>query len=148
MLMEATHTGGKHSILLAFAYHLANFAHWTAGFYEMLLHWQKISPSIALEIKVLALVIALAGIARFSQGMIAMQSTELIVTDRRIIAKTGILTITTIEMDRSRVAGVTVDQSFLGRIMGYGHIYIQGFTSSIGGLPPMVNPHMVERFVS
>jgi uncharacterized membrane protein YdbT with pleckstrin-like domain len=147
LLMASTNTGGGHSWLLSFAYNLGQVAYWTRGFYNTLAHWQVINPNIAIEIKVLALIIALAGFARFMNGVISMQTTELIVTDKRIICKTGVLTITTVEMDRTRVAGVIVDQSFLGRIMGYGHIYIQGFTSNIGGLPPMANPHMVERFV-
>jgi hypothetical protein len=31
--------------------------------------------------------------------------------------------------------------------MGYGYIIIHGFTGVIGGLPPMVNPHLIEKFV-
>jgi hypothetical protein len=120
----------------------------TAGLYKMLWHWQSVSPDISLEIKVVALGIALFGFYKLATQLTIMQTTELMVTNLRIIAKTGVFTVVTLEMDRRRVSGVTIYQSLPGRIMGYGNIYIQGFTSSIGGLPIMVNPHLVERFVS
>lgn len=119
----------------------------TAGLYHMLRHWQNVTPNVALEIKVIALAIALFGFYKVATQFTIMQTTELIVTNLRIIAKTGVFTIVTLEMDRRRVAGVTVYQTFAGRIMGYGNVFIQGFTSSIGGLPILVNPHLVEKFV-
>jgi len=148
ILVEASHTGGGNSMLLSFAWYLAGHFPWTQGFYRLLSHWQQITPHIALEAKIIALGIAMFGFSKLMQGLVMMQTTELIVTDRRVIAKIGIMTVTTTEMDRRRIAGVTIDQTFLGRIMGYGHIYIRGFTSSIGGLPVMVNPHMIEKFVN
>ncbi len=149
MLMEATSNGEhSHSLLLRLTFFLADNFPSTAGLYNTLEHWQERSPNTAIEVKIIAGGIALWGFNKLMQGLILMQSTELIVTDLRVIAKAGLMTITTVEMDRRRIAGVTVYQTFIGRIMGYGNIYIQGFTSSIGGLPVMVNPHLVERFLS
>src|SRR5476649_1029525 len=113
----------------------------------MLYHWQAASPNIALEIKVVALVIAVFGFSKMMEALVLIQTTELVVTDKRIIAKTGLMTVMTVEMDRNRVSGVTVQQSFTGRIMNYGYVHIQGFTTSIGDLPVLVNPHLVEKFV-
>ncbi len=147
ILIEAGNTGGGHSFILSFAAWLAGVLPSTYGFYKMLYHWQVASPNIALEIKVLALAIALFGFSKMMNALVLIQTTELVVTDKRIIAKTGLMTVITVEMDRSRVAGVTVEQSFTGRIMNYGYIHIQGFTTSINDLPVMVNPHLVEKFV-
>ena len=147
MLMEATDTGGKWSIILPFLYHLADWFPSTRWLYSSFYHWQEASPNIAMEIKVLASISAVWGLYKFIQAFMLIQTTELIVTNLRIIAKSGIFEVTTIEMDKNRVAGVIVHSSFIGRIMGYGNIIIQGFTSSIQGLPVMVNPHLVERFV-
>ena len=147
MLMEATDTGGKWSIILPFLYHLSVFFPSTNWLYNSFYHWQEVSPNIAMEVKVIALIIAIWGLYKFIKALMIIQTTELMVTNLRIIAKRGIFEVTTIEMDRNRVAGVVVHSSFLGRIMGYGNIIIQGFTSSIQGLPVMVNPHLVEKFV-
>lgn len=148
ILTESSSTGGGHSFLFGFTHWLAAAMPFTSGLYLKLVQWQQATPNIALEIKILTLALASYGFSRLMQGLLLMQNTELIVTDRRIIAKSGIMTVTTVEMDRRRVSGVIIQQTILGRVMGYGHIYIQGFTSSIGGLPVMVNPRMVEKFVS
>jgi uncharacterized membrane protein YdbT with pleckstrin-like domain len=148
IMVESSHTGGGRSFLLNFAYHITGYWPGALGFYKMLAKWQSMAPASALEIKIFALIVALYGFSKMMSGLVLMQSTELIVTDQRVIAKAGIMTITTVEMDRRRVAGVTIDQSFMGRILGYGHISIQGFTSSIGGLPIMVNPYLVQQFLN
>lgn len=148
ILMESANTGGGHSILLSILYSLGNYIPPISILYAKLSDWQRSSPSIAIEIKIIALGMALYGISKLSTQMIIMQTTELVVTNLRIIAKTGLFTVITLEMDRNRVAGVTVYQSLVGRMMNYGYVFIQGFTSSIGGLPVMVNPHLVEKYVA
>lgn len=147
ILHIGANTGGAHSYLLDFAYWLSqNFASMQTP-YRLLWEWQSASPGIALEIKVLAFGVMLCGLSSIIRGTILMQTTELVVTNSRIIAKIGVFAIETIEMDKRRVAEVQVYQSYLGRIMGYGNITIHGFTNSIVGLPQMVNPHLVEQFL-
>jgi hypothetical protein len=147
ILTESGNTGGAHSILIGFTYYLATYSSFMADIYSKLSHWQQASPNIALDLKVVALGVGLYGFTRLATALVLMETTELVVTDQRVIAKTGVFTVITVEMDRRRIAGVTVYQTVPGRIMGYGYVMIQGFTSHIGGLPPMVNPHLVERFV-
>jgi hypothetical protein len=147
IMTETGDTGRAYSLLLGFTGFLGEYLGPIGSLHEKLARWQDASPSVDLDLKVIALGLALYGFARLMEGLVLMETTELIVTDSRIIAKTGVLTIATVEMDRRRIAGVTIYQSVAGRIMGYGHILIQGFTSHIGDLPPMVNPHLVEKFV-
>lgn len=147
VLTESGDTGGAHSVLLGATYYLSKYFSSMATVYVKLAHWQQASPSIAIDLKVLALGLAAYGFVRLVLALILMETTELVVTDQRVIAKTGVFTVITVEMDRRRIAGVTIYQTVPGRVMGYGYVMIQGFTSHIGGLPPMVNPHLVERFV-
>lgn len=51
---------------------------------------------------------------------------EYVITNRRIIVKRGIIAIRTLEMNLDRVETVNVNQSILGRILGYGNISIIG----------------------
>jgi uncharacterized membrane protein YdbT with pleckstrin-like domain len=51
--------------------------------------------------------------------------TELGVTDRRVIEKSGILSVTTAETTLDKVQNVTFSQSILGRIFDYGTVVIQ-----------------------
>lgn len=53
-------------------------------------------------------------------------SSEFVITNRRIIIKTGIVSRRTFEMNLSKIESVNVDQSFMGRILGYGSMTIIG----------------------
>ncbi len=58
-------------------------------------------------------------------------TTEIAVTDKRIIYKRGFITRHTAEMNMDKVASVDVDQPLLGRMLDYGSIRIVG----TGGAP-------------
>ena len=58
-------------------------------------------------------------------------STELAVTDHRVIYKRGLISRYTIEMARSKVESVDVVQSVLGRIFNYGTILVHGTGGSL-----------------
>jgi uncharacterized membrane protein YdbT with pleckstrin-like domain len=108
------------------------------------IHWMIFLPSIGLFIlAVLFYLLALntsffpfwAGIAGFLLilGVIAMLSawfrratTEIAITDRRIIYKRGFISRRTIEMEMDKVESVDVDQSVMGRILDFGDIIIRG----------------------
>lgn len=140
-------TGGGHSWLLETLYNggrTSGLMRWLYGFFQ---GWQNASPDVAVEYKLLSLLVGFWGIKHFVQGILLMQTSELIVTDLRIIAKMGVLNVATLEMDRRRVAEILIDQTFWGRMLNYGHIYIRGFTGVIGGMPVMVNPHMIEAYI-
>jgi uncharacterized membrane protein YdbT with pleckstrin-like domain len=59
-------------------------------------------------------------------ALIRRATTELAVTDRRVIYKTGILQRHSMEMNVSKVETVGVNQSILGRILGYGTVIVRG----------------------
>jgi uncharacterized membrane protein YdbT with pleckstrin-like domain len=67
----------------------------------------------------------LAAVAGIAAGL-RRASTELAVTDHRVIYKRGIVGRYTIEMARSKVESVDVVQSFLGRIFNFGTILVRG----------------------
>jgi uncharacterized membrane protein YdbT with pleckstrin-like domain len=72
-----------------------------------------------------ALVLAGAAVALFS-AWFRRWTTEIAVTDRRVIYKRGFVRRRTIEMHLDKVESVDVDQSILGRIFNYGDIIIRG----------------------
>jgi uncharacterized membrane protein YdbT with pleckstrin-like domain len=63
-------------------------------------------------------------------------TTELAITDLRVIYKAGLFRRHTLEMNRSRIESVDVDQSLLGRIFGYGTVTVRG---TGGSLEPLRN---------
>lgn len=61
-------------------------------------------------------------------------TTELVITDQRVIYKEGFIRRHTSEIHTSKVEGVSVDQPVFGRILGYGHVAVKGVG---GGIAPV-----------
>ena len=53
-------------------------------------------------------------------------SDEFVITNKRVIIKTGIFSRKTFEMNLNKIESVNVDQSIFGRMFGYGTITIIG----------------------
>lgn len=71
------------------------------------------------------------GLALFGYVYIIFVSTELIVTNRRVIVKVGVVSRNTSELYLNRVEGVEVDQSVSGRMLNYGTVFIRGVGTEI-----------------
>jgi len=53
-------------------------------------------------------------------------TTEFAVTNRRILAKVGLIRRRSLELNLSKVEGIEVNQNILGRILNYGTIVVRG----------------------
>jgi uncharacterized membrane protein YdbT with pleckstrin-like domain len=82
-------------------------------------------------------VLAVVGFARASFWKWA---TELAVTNRRIIYKRGFIWRDTVEMNMGKVETVEVQQSLLGRLLGYGSLQVKGTGQSIEHLRTIARP--------
>jgi uncharacterized membrane protein YdbT with pleckstrin-like domain len=92
---------------------------------------------------VLALVFlawVLIGFYIFFAMMIRKWTTEIGVTTHRFVEKTGLFTLTTNELALNNVEGVRVMQSFWGRLLGYGHLRIEGTGIDAIQLPDIADP--------
>jgi uncharacterized membrane protein YdbT with pleckstrin-like domain len=92
--------------------------------------WQ-ISPPLPLIVAAVAFAL---GLLSFVGAWFRRWTTELAVTNRRIVFKRGFIRRHTIEMNMDKVESVDVDQSVLGRLLGYGDIVVHG---TGGGLEPL-----------
>lgn len=57
---------------------------------------------------------------------LAFASSELVITDRRVLIKTGIVRRQSLEMFVSKIESIAVDQGFLGRVFDYGTVTVRG----------------------
>ena len=73
-------------------------------------------------------------------ALIRRATTELAVSDRRVIYKSGVFARHTLEMNRSKVESVDVDQSILGRIFGFGTIIVRGTGGSLEPIRMISDP--------
>ena len=78
-----------------------------------------------------AVVFFLVGGALFFVGLLKRNATEMAVTSKRVIVKTGIVDRRTTEILLSRIESVAVDEPAFGRLLGYGTVIVRG----TGGTP-------------
>lgn len=71
-------------------------------------------------------VVLLIGALMLVPPFVAYRTTELGVTTRRVIVKTGFIKRRTIELLLRQVEAISVDQSLFGRLFGYGSITLTG----------------------
>ena len=116
-------------LLLAVAIAVYVVAWWfvAPGTLAVLLHWLA------------GILFAGAAILLFI-GWFKRWTTEVAVTDKRIIYKRGFISRYTIEMHLDKVESVDVDQSILGRIFGYGDILVRGVGASLEPLRNIESP--------
>ena len=76
----------------------------------------------------------------FIAPLIDKYSDEFAITNRRVIVKTGLISRKTFEMNLSKIESVNVDQSILGRILGYGTIRIVGSGGTKEEFPNIQKP--------
>lgn len=66
------------------------------------------------------------GIVFLLWAYVRYKTTEFAVTDKRVIAKTGLISRSTVELFLDKVEALHVEQSVLGRILDFGTIAIRG----------------------
>lgn len=96
--------------------------------------------SVSIVLEVVAAVFLLAGLFLMLSAWLRRVTTEIVVTDRRIIFKEGFVRRRTMEMNMNKVETVDVVQSIVGRIFNYGTILIRGTGSSYEPLRLIGNP--------
>ena len=107
-------------------------------------HWIKYAQA---WLALIFLGIVLIGIWIFFDMMIRMWTTEIGVTTYRFIEKTGWFTLKTNEIALPNIEGVRVTQSFLGRILGYGHVRIEGTGVDSVVIPNIADPIGFRRAI-
>ena len=114
---------------------LAAVAFWQAGLQP---DWKNVLR-IAGGVLLIAVAVPLVGL------WITLSSAEFAVTNKRIILKTGFIRKKTAEMFLAKIESVGVDQTIVGRIMGYGAIVIRGTGGSLEPFSDIARPLEFRR---
>ena len=80
-------------------------------------------------------VLLLLAVVFFLRGILRRNSTQMTVTNMRVVANVGIAARRSIEIFLSRVESVGVEESVMGRMLGYGTVIVRG----TGGTPESFN---------
>jgi uncharacterized membrane protein YdbT with pleckstrin-like domain len=114
---------------------------------EKILHRARVSwwsqfGLLLLGVILLAVVIGLFFLAA---AWIRVRSTEIAITNRRVIAKFGFIKRDTVEINLDKVEALRVEQGFLGRILNYGTVYISGAGTSVAPIRNIADPLVFRR---
>ncbi|HUB47239.1 MAG TPA: PH domain-containing protein [Acetobacteraceae bacterium] len=126
---------GRAVLILLLAVALAIGAFWIPD-----PNWQRIAWLAAAAIAVL-------GLLAFLAASIRRHATEIVVTDKRVIYKRGVLSRYTVEMHTSKIETVDVDQGILGRLLGYGTVEVRGTGSGIEPLRYIGHPLEIRNAI-
>ncbi len=85
------------------------------------------------------------GLAVILSAVIRRQTTELVLTDRRIITKRGLISRDTVEMNLNKVESLHVNQGLMGRILDYGDVTVVGTGASLEPLLGIARPLELRR---
>jgi uncharacterized membrane protein YdbT with pleckstrin-like domain len=114
---------------------------------ETLIHRARVSwwsQFWLLFLGVLTLVIVV-GLVFIVWAWIRVRSTELAITNRRVIAKFGFVKRHTVEINLDKVEALKVEQGVWGRILNYGTIFISGAGTSVAPIPNIADPLVFRR---
>jgi uncharacterized membrane protein YdbT with pleckstrin-like domain len=106
------------------------------------------NQNLSLALGIAAIIFALLALSSALRAFIRRSSTELAVTDQRVIYKTGLLARHTIEMSRVKVESVAVDQTLLGRLFGYGTVIVRGTGSTLEPISNISDPLTFRSYIT
>jgi uncharacterized membrane protein YdbT with pleckstrin-like domain len=86
------------------------------------------------------IVLLIAGLGAILTGMVRRNATEMAVTTRRVVIKTGLTSRRTIEMLLNKVESIEVSETTFGRMLGYGSITVIGTGGTLEPFHDMDHP--------
>jgi uncharacterized membrane protein YdbT with pleckstrin-like domain len=104
------------------------------------LAWHYQDGKANLLLLLAALVSGATGVTLAAAAWLKRFGTEVAVTDRRVIYKSGLIRRHTVEMNLDKVESVDVDQSLAGRLFGYGTVTIRGTGQAVEPLRDVAEP--------
>lgn len=100
--------------------------------YEAHYHW-----IIWLEVKSI--------LSLFLRPLIMNKTDEFAITNKRVIMKTGLISRNVFEMTVAHIESINVDQSIMGRILGYGTVIIVGSGGTKESFEDIADPIKFRR---
>ncbi len=84
----------------------------------------------------------------FIAPLVARATSEFAVTNRRVIIKVGLVSRRTVELNLEKVESIGVEQTVLGRILGYGDIVVVGTGGTKEPFRRIADPMAFRRAVN
>src|SRR6478736_2057114 len=123
------------------------------------LHWMIFAPAVALAALGLSLIVLIdgnrwigalvfgVGVVMAVKPYILLRFSEFGVTDRRVLAKLGLVSRETLDQLLDKVEAVQVEQGLFGRILGYGTVTVIGTGGTQETFPRIADPFAFRRAI-
>ena len=103
--------------------------------------------ALRLGLIVAALIALFLGLFQTLRVWFVVANTEIIVTNRRLIYKTGFIARDTVEMNLDKVESVLVEQSIVGRMLDFGRVIIRGVGAGLEPIDRVAAPLKLHRTI-
>ena len=111
--------------------------------YQARVSWWSQFALVSLGI--LALPFKGLGLIPLLAAFIIYKSTELAITDKRVVAKYGFIMRDTVELPLRKVESIQVKQGIFGRIFGYGTVIVSGAGNPMAKIKNVRDPLRFRR---
>jgi uncharacterized membrane protein YdbT with pleckstrin-like domain len=123
---------------------------------EAKLHWMIfLKPIIVFIIGLwfmrapfLVISIIVVSVVWFLLGILENNTTEYAVTNKRVIAKVGIISRHAIDINLAKVEGANLNQGIIGRLLGYGSITMRGTGEGQQAFKNIANPFEFQKAIN
>jgi uncharacterized membrane protein YdbT with pleckstrin-like domain len=114
---------------------------------EQILHLARVSwwSQAGLLALGVILLIVVVGLIFLVAAWIRVRSTEIAITNRRVIAKFGFVKRDTVEINLDKVEALRVEQGFFGRMLNFGTVFISGAGTSVAPIKDIADPLVFRR---
>jgi hypothetical protein len=92
-------------------------------------------------------VLLVAALIIFGYGLAKRNATEMAVTNRRVLIKTGMASRRTLDLMLSKVESIGVEETFLGRMLGCGSVIVRGTGGTPESFVNIARPQQFRRSV-
>lgn len=86
------------------------------------------------------------GLALLFWAWLVCRTTELAITNKRIISKSGIIQRTTMELRLDKIESIKVDQGLMGRMLNFGAITISGTGGDKTPIESIADPLQFQKY--
>jgi len=106
-----------------------------------------LTPASQRGLEIGAAIVFLLGLIVFLIGSLRRNATEMAVTTRRVVVKTGLTSRRTIEMLLNKIETIEVEEPTMGRLFGYGSITMIGTGGTSEPFHKIAHPLEFRSFV-
>jgi uncharacterized membrane protein YdbT with pleckstrin-like domain len=105
-------------------------------------------PNLGFALEIVAAIVGVFALILLLREWFSQWTTEIVVTNRRVVYKRGFISRFTREMNMEKVESVAVDQTLIGRLLGYGTIDIRGTGAGFEQLRGIAEPIALRNAIN